>query len=403
MLSMRLCDLLNIYGMDKSDVQPSVPKSDKKAFFIRTLACLLVIVYVAFISYSAGRNSSNECGKSVLGAQTSSSGTSILALLFNTKPEISGQQINVIELIPTATPTPTPFTTHGPTTGSATSTHGPTTGNAPTSTPSPTHGPLAAPTPTPTPFPSHGPTTYTTPTPTPTSCSCPCNGSQVALVVTPTPTPFTTHGPTTGGTTSTHGPTTGGTSTPQPTKAPLNQDQVKKIIINSGITLFSSNVTANLGAQSTTLKGELQDKILGLIKVSDPFSLTVNGNDQMTESVAKPWWQKIFTNPFAGSIKCTSLTGETACTANGCSYWGDCGKCEDKSAPYDPTCTCSSLNTQDACSSSVFCGWHSECAGGGVCASSNADSAAACQGCKNITTESACNNAGCTYSNNQCQ
>ena len=322
MLSMRLCDLLNIYCMDKSDVQPSVPKSDKKAFFIRTLACLLVIVYVAFISYSAGRTSSNECGKSVLGAQTSSSGTSILALLFNTKPEISGQQINVIELIPTVTPTPTPFTTHGPTTG---------------------------------------------------------------------------------GTTSTHGPTTGGTSTPQPTKAPLNQDQVKKIIINSGITLFSSNVTANLGAQSTTLKGELQDKILGLIKVSDPFSLTVNGNDQMTESVAKPWWQKIFTNPFAGSIKCTSLTGETACTANGCSYWGDCGKCEDKSAPYDPTCTCSSLNTQDACSSSVFCGWHSECAGGGVCASSNADSAAACQGCKNITTESACNNAGCTYSNNQCQ
>ncbi len=184
------------------------------------------------------------------------------------------------------------------------------------------------------------------------------------------------------------------TPTPQPTSAPLPPTKIKQIVNNMGITLTNPTITTGTDGKNITVKGEIQNKILGLISISNTVVLNVNRNGGITESITKPWWQKIFTNPFAGLIKCTSLIGETSCIKNGCSYWSDCGKCEDVTAPYDPACSCDTIKGEGDCNTAASCEWRSECAGGGACAVVGESSKGACGGCQNIIGTDTCNKMG---------
>ncbi|MGA2911810.1 MAG: hypothetical protein ABSE17_04255, partial [Candidatus Levyibacteriota bacterium] len=239
----------------------------------------------------------------------------------------------------------------------------------PSPTPTPTSHWPTFPSPTPTPT-SHWPT-FPSPTPTPTS--------HWPTFPSPTPTP-TSHWP-----------------TPTPTNTPLTPNKIKQIVSDVGITL-STGITMNTGTHSYTVKGNMQDRILGLIQISDPVTLSVNGNGGIRASIAKPWWQKIFTNPFINVIKCSSITtGETECLKDGCSYWSDCGKCEDPTTPYDLACSCDTIKSKSTCNASASCNWHSECAGGGACAVAGTSSQVACGGCQNIIGDNACDDTpGCT-------
>ena len=371
--------------MSAPNIQPVLHKAAKKSFLIRALACILVIVFAVLVGYITGRILPNECGKSVLGAQWPT--------------------------FPSPTPTPTPISQwpHPAT---------PT----PTLTPTPKSQWPTFPSPTPTPTPT--PTSQwliLSPTPTPVN-------HWPTFSPTPTPAPTGTHGPTTSGCGGSHGPTTGTTS------MPITPDKLEELTSNIGITLINPGITTSptpsgshgpttssgsgshgpttgtnqpTANSDITFKGNMQDKILGLIQISYPATLSVNANGGITVSTNKSWWQKIFTNPFSsitsGLISCTSLTGESSCIKNGCTYWSDCGKCEATTTPYNPTCSCSTIQSPGTCNSSVSCEWHPECAGGGACVGIGSSSKIACSGCGNIIGQNACYAAGCTYSNNQCQ
>jgi hypothetical protein len=339
----------------------SVFKLNKRSLPVRISAYTLAIVFFIVIGFITGRASPNKCNSSVLGAQTSSNSLlSNLALLLKVNPEIQTQQLNATQIIITPSPTPKSQWPTFPTT-------------TPTATPK-SQWPTP-PTPTATPK-SQWPTfPTTTPTATPKS----------QWPTPPTPTPLAYQWP-----------------SPTPTSAPITPDKIKQIVNGAGITLTNTEATMSLNTNSYTIKGNVQDKILGLIQISYPATLSVDGNGGMTESIAKPWWQKIFINPFTNLVSCTSLTGETSCIKNGCSYWSECGKCEDVTTPYVPACSCYATKNKGSCDSSASCEWHSECAGGGACAAIGASSKISCGGCLNVNGEDACNKegSGCGFDSN---
>ena len=325
--------------MSMLGIRPLLHKATKKSFLIRVLACTLVIIFAVFVGYIAGRMSPNECGKSVLGSQ------------WPTFPS----------------PTPTPQVNHWPT----------------------------FPTATPTPQVNHWPT-FPSPTPTP-------QPNQWPHPATPTPTPQVNQWPTFPSPTPTTQPNQW--PTPTPTNAPLAPNKIKQIVNNLGIIPAASGITMNTGTHDYTVKGNVSNKILGLIQVSTPITVTINGNGVIKESTAKPWWQKIltFTNPFAGlpsAVNCSSITDGFACINHPeCNFWQACGKCVTSGTPYDPECFCSPNKSKGtcqswACSNGPCCQWYPECAGGGTCAVTGTSSKVACGGCGNVIGVDACNKQG---------
>jgi hypothetical protein len=142
----------------------------------------------------------------------------------------------------------------------------------------------------------------------------------------------------------------------------------------------------------------VQDKILGLIQISTPVTVTVNGNNVITGSITKPWWQQILSDPFAGlpsAINCSSITDGFSCFSHSqCGWWEACSKCEDLTTPYDPQCSCNPFKNKNACDPAYGCQWHSECAGGGICAATGTTSNVVCGGCGNVIGVDACNKQG---------
>lgn len=327
-------------AMNTPDVQPPFLKPNKKLLSIRILAYTLVVIFLILIGYVAGRvfPSKSKIYPSVLGSQ------------WPTFPPATPTPFHW-PTFPTATPTPQP--NHWPTFPPAT----PTTIPTQQSNQWPTF-------PTPTPF--HWPT-YPTATPT------------------LTPTPQANHWP-----------------TPSPTNVPLTAGKIKQMVNNVGVNLSASGISMNTGTNSYTVKGSVPKKILGLIQISTPVTLTVDSNGVISGSIAKPWWQKIFpftiANPFAGlpsEIDCSSITDGFKCWDHTqCNFWEACGKCVPAGTPYDPQCPCTPNKKKDACDNTYGCKWYKECAGGGACADAGTSSQVACGGCGNVIGVDACNKQG---------
>ena len=329
--------------MDMPNIQPLLRKAAKKSFLIRALAFTLVIVFAVLIGYIAGRISSRECSKSVLGSQ------------WPTFPS----------------PTPTP-TSHWPT--------------FPSPTPTPTSHWPTFPSPTPTPQPSHWPT-FPSPTPTPQPSHWPTFPS-------PTPTPQPSHWPT---------PSPNAWPSPSPAKTPLNADQMKKIISNAGITVTGQEIPASASAHTIVIHGAEMNKLFGLIPISYPVLVSIDRISGLIQNISRPWWT-IILNPQLTSEKCENINTKNQCNStSGCRYYGTCGKCGDANNPPDPSCKCSADVFTNQCNNTGDCQWYSECVGG-VCGDKGLNSYQACGGCENINTKNQCNStSGCQYINNKCQ
>ena len=380
--------------MDTQDAQPLENKPRKKSLFVRVLVYTLGIVFFILIGFMAGRVSTGECGKVVLGAHTpSDSLLSSLAMLLKVNPEIPTQQTVTVQSIPTPTTQPNQWPTFP----------------SPTPTPQPNNWPtFTSPTPTPTLQPSQSPT------PSPTSA--PIAQDKIKNIVS------------NAGITLVNPKITTDTNSKNVIVNGDVQDKLFGIIPVS----FQTSIKVNqvTGVVTSVAKPWWQNLI------PNPFAPKVACSSLLGESSCLSngceYWSdcnkcESFTTPYDPTCTCDSIKDKNTCSQGGCEwhsdksictipcsgitdknycdnypgcrYYDTCGKCGDANSPPSTSCKCTSNKNSTTCGAATDCEWHPECiSGGGACADKGLDSIMACgKSCDNIAGQEACTKTGCTF------